>query len=40
MAGAFQVRRAVADDAEGIATVMHAVVAERVHSAIDGRMVG
>ena len=35
MAGAFQVRRAVAADAEGIAVVMHAVVAERVHSAID-----
>jgi ribosomal protein S18 acetylase RimI-like enzyme len=35
MAEAFQVRRAVADDAEGIATVMQAVVAERVYSAID-----
>jgi L-amino acid N-acyltransferase YncA len=35
MADAFRVRRAGADDAEGIATVMHAVVAERVHSAID-----
>lgn len=31
----FHVRRAVADDAEGIARVMHSVVAERVHSAID-----
>jgi ribosomal protein S18 acetylase RimI-like enzyme len=35
MADAFQVRRALPDDAEGIAAVMHAVVAERVHSAID-----
>ena len=35
MAGAFQIRKAVAGDAEGIAAVMHAVVAERVHSAID-----
>ena len=34
MADAFQIRRAVAADAEGIAAVMHAVVAERVHSAI------
>jgi RimJ/RimL family protein N-acetyltransferase len=31
----FQIRRAAADDAAGIAGVMHAVVAERVHSAID-----
>lgn len=35
MPEAFQVRRAVADDADGIAKVMHAVVAERLHSAID-----
>lgn len=35
MADAFQVRKAVAADADGIAAVMHAVVAERVHSAID-----
>jgi len=35
MPEAFQVRRAVAGDAPGIATVMHAVVSERVHSAID-----
>jgi L-amino acid N-acyltransferase YncA len=35
MADAFQIRKAVAGDAEGIAAVMHAVVAERVHSAID-----
>jgi ribosomal protein S18 acetylase RimI-like enzyme len=35
MPEAFQVRRALADDADGIAKVMHAVVAERVHSAID-----
>lgn len=35
MAGAFQVRRADAADADGIADVTHAVVAERVYSAID-----
>jgi RimJ/RimL family protein N-acetyltransferase len=31
----FQIRRARPADAEGIASLMHAVVAERVHSAID-----
>ena len=31
----FQIRRATVDDAAGIAGVMRAVVAERVHSAID-----
>jgi RimJ/RimL family protein N-acetyltransferase len=31
----FQVRRATDRDAEGIARIMHAVAAERVHSAID-----
>lgn len=35
MTESFRVRRAVADDAAGIATLMHAVVSERVHSAID-----
>jgi L-amino acid N-acyltransferase YncA len=35
MSAVIQVRRAVADDADGIANVMHAVVAQRVHSAID-----
>ena len=35
MPGSFQIRRAVAADAAGIAGVMRAVVAERVHSAID-----
>jgi len=35
MPEAFQIRQAVPDDAEGIAKVMHTVVAERVHSAID-----
>jgi len=35
VAGAFQVRRADAADADGIADVTHAVVAERVYSAID-----
>jgi ribosomal protein S18 acetylase RimI-like enzyme len=32
---AFQVRRATADDAEGIAAVLRAVAAERIYSAID-----
>jgi L-amino acid N-acyltransferase YncA len=31
----FQIRRAAVDDANGIATVLKRVVAERVHSAID-----
>jgi RimJ/RimL family protein N-acetyltransferase len=31
----FQIRRAAVDDANGIATVLKSVVAERVHSAID-----
>jgi ribosomal protein S18 acetylase RimI-like enzyme len=31
----FQIRRAGVDDADGIATVLRSVVAERVHSAID-----
>jgi len=35
MPRSFQIRRAVADDSAGIAGVMRAVVAERVHSAID-----
>jgi ribosomal protein S18 acetylase RimI-like enzyme len=35
MESVLQVRRATADDAAGIAAVLSAVVAERVHSAID-----
>lgn len=35
MSAVIQVRRAVADDADGISKIMHVVVAERVHSAID-----
>ncbi len=31
----FAIRRASADDAEGIARVLDAVVSERIHSAID-----
>ena len=31
----FQIRRAGVDDADGLATVLRSVVAERVHSAID-----
>jgi RimJ/RimL family protein N-acetyltransferase len=35
MADAIEIRKAVPGDAEGIANVMHEVVSERVHSAID-----
>lgn len=35
MAGVFHIRRAVPDDAGGIASLMDAVVSERRHSAID-----
>jgi hypothetical protein len=31
----FRIRRATIDDAEGVATVLKRVVAERVHSAIE-----
>src|SRR5688572_25751410 len=31
----FQIRRATADDADGVAMVLRSVVSERIHSAID-----